>query len=174
MVKVTEFAQSNGELVEATKFHEIVGLVWFPEGISLAERDAKTVKAIDLFVSSKPAEGVEAMLAAQMVGTHYAAMECLRRSLLYGQTSRCADSSATAYGPLRSTDGGSRQAPPQGPAEITVERVQVAACGQVIVGDIHTTKSAVPPQVQQQESLETPREDTVPLEAPLPRTKAAS
>lgn len=53
-----------------------------------ADRVARIVRALDLFESIKSGEGIEAMLAAQMVGTHHAAMECLRRAMLPSQFSR--------------------------------------------------------------------------------------
>ena len=43
-------------------------------------------RAVDHFNSLKPTDGAEGMLAEPMVGSHFAAMECLRRAALSGQT----------------------------------------------------------------------------------------
>lgn len=169
---------SDGLRVELAKLYEIQRLLWLPSKMSEADKNAKLVAAADQFESIKPAEGIEAMLALQMVGTHAAALECLRRAMIPEQTFEGRNAALTQAQRLMSLYTQQMAALDKhrgkGQQKITVERVQVAAGGQAIVGDVHTTKSAVPPQVQQQESLETPREDTVPLEAPLPRTKAAS
>lgn len=176
LVKVSQFARCDAELVEKAKILEIADLLWFPEGTSEAEHDAKIVKAIDLFDSINPADGIESMLAVQMVGTHHAVVECLRRSKLQGQTTEGRNFALIQAQRLMALYGQQVAALDKhrgkGQQKIIVERVEVAAGGQAIVGDVHTTKSAVRPPSQQQEALEAPREDTVPLEAPLSRAKA--
>jgi hypothetical protein len=121
LIKPERFATSSGSQVEVVKVNAIANLLWFPDGISAADRDARNVKAIDLFESTKPAEGIEAMLAAQMVGAHHAAMECLRRAMLPGESFEGRQSGtrarAAANAPLDAANGGARQAPRQGSAE---------------------------------------------------------
>jgi hypothetical protein len=157
--------------VEITKLNEIGRLLWFPENISETEKNAKLVMAADLFESIKPAEGIEAMLAAQMVGTHSAALECLRRAMIPEQTFEGRNSSLSQAQRLMSLYTQQMAALDKhrgkGQQRITVERVQVAAGGQAIVGDVHAPSAAV---AQQPMALEAPREDTVPL--PETRTRA--
>ena len=57
---------------------EIAQLIHQPSDLSKAERDSRIVRALDLYESLEPSDGIEGMLAAQMVGTHYAVLECLR------------------------------------------------------------------------------------------------
>ena len=72
--------------VEMRKTQDIEDLLWLPARLTRAERDASIIRAMDLFESINPTEGIEAMLALQMVGTHHAAMECLRRAMLENQS----------------------------------------------------------------------------------------
>lgn len=150
LVKPGQFISSSGGQVEAAKIQEIAGLLWFQEGISDADRDAKIVKAMDLFASIKPAEGIEAMLAAQMVGAHHAAMECLRRAMIPSQSFEGRKQSldyaqrlmALYIQQLAALD----KHRGKGQQKITVERVQVAAGGQAIVGNV---SSETAPQARQ-------------------------
>ena len=81
-------ADTGAVEVELRKMQDITDLLWLPAHLTRAERDARIVRAADLFESIGPTEGIEAMLALQMVGTHHAAMECLRRAMLENQTDR--------------------------------------------------------------------------------------
>lgn len=176
LVPIDKLIETSWIAVEQEKFNEIGNLLWLPEGLSDDAKNARIIKAIDLFESIKPGDGVEAMLAAQMVGTHSAAMECLRRAMVPNQTFEGRNINLTQA--QRLMDLYSRQLAAldkhrgKGQQKITVERVLVEAGGQAIVGEVHTTKSAERPPSQQQEALEAPREDTVPLEAARSRAKA--
>ena len=81
-----ELADTGAVEVEVRKMQDIVNLLWLPARLTRAERDASIIRAMDLFESINPTEGIEAMLALQMVGTHHAAMECLRRAMLENQS----------------------------------------------------------------------------------------
>ena len=81
-----ELADTGAVEVEIRKMQDIVDLLWLPTRLTRAERDASIIRAMDLFESINPTEGIEAMLALQMVGTHHAAMECLRRAMLENQS----------------------------------------------------------------------------------------
>ena len=83
-----ELADTGAVEVEVRKMQDIVNLLWLPARLTRAERDASIIRAMDLFESINPTEGIEAMLALQMVGTHHAAMECLRRAMLENQSER--------------------------------------------------------------------------------------
>jgi hypothetical protein len=72
--------------VEAAKMAELFTLISVPPSAGDVQRDALYLKAIDLFESLEPTDGIEGMLAVQMVGTHNAAVECLRRAMIYDQS----------------------------------------------------------------------------------------
>jgi len=54
--------------------------LWLPAGTDEVERHARIAAAQSRLRDVGPADGIEAMLACQMVATHEAALECLRRS----------------------------------------------------------------------------------------------
>lgn len=64
--------------VEYAKVNEISSTLHFAGNVTEAQRNAKIVRALELYESLAPADGVEGMLATQMVATHAAAMEWLR------------------------------------------------------------------------------------------------
>jgi hypothetical protein len=64
------------------KTKEISQLLWHNEGATEAEVNISNARAFELYESLEPADGAEGMLAVQMVGTHNAALECLRRATL--------------------------------------------------------------------------------------------
>jgi hypothetical protein len=90
-----------------------------------------------------PRNGVEALLAAQMVAVHNAALELLRRAILPDQPSRIMEIQSNRATRLlrlyvdqvealnRLRGGGTRQT-------VRVERVTVEAGGQAVVGAVTT------------------------------------
>jgi hypothetical protein len=104
-------------------------------------RDQKYQAAISAMVGIKPGDEVEGMLAAQMVATHNAAMECYRRAMVENQTfegrrenlnqaNKLTRSYATLVEALdRHRGKGSQQ-------RVTVEHVHVHQGGQAIVGAV--------------------------------------
>jgi hypothetical protein len=88
----------------------------------------------------EPRDEIEGMLAAQMVATHNAAMECYRRAMLDNQTfegrrenlnqaNKLARSYATLMEALNRHRG-------KGQQRVTVEHVHVHKGGQAIVGNV--------------------------------------
>lgn len=65
-----------------SKVHEISKLLWHSPESTQEENDQRIARALELYESLKPQDGAEGMLALQMVGTHDAALECLRRAAL--------------------------------------------------------------------------------------------
>ena len=169
MVDAKQFANTDAALVETTKIQEIANLLWFHEGTSETERHAKIIKAIDLFESIKPADGIEAMLATQMVGTHHAAMECLRRAMIKTQSLDGINVALTQAQRLMALYAQQMAALDKhrgkGQQKITVERVQVAPGGQAIVGNVQNTAtpaSAASPSGEPA-TLDAPILDAIPL-----------
>ncbi len=141
---------------------------WFYEGTSQDEKHAAIVRAIDLFESIAPAEGIEAMLATQMVGTHYAALECLRRAMIPSQSFEGREANLRQAQKLMNLYtqqvAALNKHRGKGQQKITVERVQVAPGGQAVLGDVHTSAQSAPTQPP---ALAAPHEDAVPL-PPMP------
>jgi hypothetical protein len=143
-------ANCNRSAVEAAKLREILSLIPIPPSIGDTQRDALYVKAIDLFESIGPADGIEGMLAAQMVGTHNATMECLRRAMIYDQSLEAqkvylsqAERLMNLY--TRHVDALARHRG-GGQPNITVGQVNVESGGRAIVGNVAAgAGSAAPP-----------------------------
>ncbi len=112
--------------------------LWTPDGLSDDERLARTGSAISLLQDIKPSGAIESMLATQMVATHHAAMDCLRRAIISGQTVEGRDQNLKHAGKLLSIY--SRQievlSKHRGKCQqkMTVEHVHVAAGAQAKVG----------------------------------------
>ena len=60
--------------------------LWLPDEMDVAEKTIRIEAAYAMLKDIAPADGVEDMLATQMIATHEAAMECLRRAMLGAQT----------------------------------------------------------------------------------------
>lgn len=129
------------------KLLEISQLLWLPESKSEEEKLRAVVRAVELFESLAPRDGAEGMLALQMVGTHHAALECLRRAMIPGQllpasehNLRMAEKMMSLYAKQLETLNRHRG---KGQQKMTVEYVNVEAGGQAIVGSVETGREAV-------------------------------
>lgn len=129
-----------------TKLLEISQLLWLPESKSEEERLRILVQAVELFESLAPRDGAEGMLALQMVGTHHAALECLRRAMIPEQllpasehNLRMAEKMMSLYAKQLETLNRHRG---KGQQKMTVEYFNVEAGGQAIVGSIETDRAA--------------------------------
>ena len=119
--------------------------LWTPNGLSDDERLARAGSAISLLQDIKPSGAIESMLATQMVATHHAAMDCLRRAIISGQTVEGRDQNLKHATKLLAIY--SRQIEVldkhrgKGQQKMTVEHVHIAAGGQAMVGHIETGKT---------------------------------
>jgi hypothetical protein len=134
---------------ETHKLNQIVQTIRFPEGVSEEEKDIIIVRAIELYESLAPSDGLEGMLATQMVGTHHAALDCLRLAMVPGQTFAARDMNLKHAAKLMALYAQQVAAlnkhRGKGQQKVTVEHVHVAAGGQAIVGNIETSGRAVSP-----------------------------
>lgn len=113
------------------------------------EREIELMEsAIALLQGIKPQGEIEGMFATQMVAAHSAAMECLRRAMIDGQTLDACDLNLkhaakllTIYARQIETLDKHRG---KGQQKVTVEHVHVAAGGQAVVGNIEA--AALPPK----------------------------
>lgn len=86
-----EATGSGQQALNQQLIRQAIDTLWFPAGISEAEAQERGEAAIALLQGIKPRDEIEGMLAAQMVGTHSAAMECLHRAMYREQPSEIRD-----------------------------------------------------------------------------------
>ncbi len=120
--------------------HQIIGTLWLPAGLTDEERDERIADGIAALKGIKPRDEIEGMLAAQMIATHTAAMEYLRRAMISGQTTvgidlylKHATKLLSVFAKQLETLNRNRG---KGQQKVTVEHVQVQSGGQAIVGSI--------------------------------------
>lgn len=135
------FNVDEGALFEQ-KMNEIAKLLWVPRDADENVVYERVVRALELYESLEPSDGAEGMLAMQMVGTHDAALECLKRAALPNQTIEGRDMSLkhahklmTLYTQQLATLNKHRG---KGQQKVTVEHVNVEPGGQAIVGHVDT------------------------------------
>lgn len=122
------------------RFGEIFEMLFLPDNTPQEQLHTKLVRAVELFESLVPNDGAEGMLALEMVGTHDAGLDCLRRAALRSQTSagrdmvlKHAHKLMLLYTQQLATLNKHRG---KGQQEVTVEHVNVAPGGQAIVGHV--------------------------------------
>ncbi len=90
----------------------------------------------------RPEDEIEAMLVAQMIGSHNAAMECLRRAALQQQTFEGRDVNLKHAAKLQSIYARQLEVLDKrrgkGHQQVTVKHVHVESGGQAIVGNVGT------------------------------------
>ena len=148
MLPGERFFPTTGRAVERDKFSEIIRLLWLPKGLAKDEINAIIQRALDQFESIKPTDATESMLATQMIGTHAAAAECLRRAMLNEQNAvwfdlamKHAQKLMTLYTKQLATLDKHRG---KGQQKITIERVNVESGGQAIVGNVDAGAARLP------------------------------
>lgn len=133
---LSEISGSQFPAFAMSLFRRAVKTIWFGEEPDPAEVDEAMQAMLDAFRGIKPRDEAEGVLAAQMLATHNAAMECMRRTMLPGQTFEGRDQNLKHAVKLMSLyerqlaafdkrRGGGRQ-------KITVEHVNVHAGGQAL------------------------------------------
>lgn len=124
---------------------QVCDALWFAEDLSKDERMTLMTSAFSMLQGIKPTDIVEGMLATQMVATHNAAMECLRRAMNRAQLFEGRDLNLKHAAKLLSIY--SRQIEVldkhrgKGQQMITVKRVNVESGAQAIVGNIEIEKT---------------------------------
>ena len=147
MLPYDSLAKTSEVCVELSKMQEIINLLWLPSGLAQVDRDARIVRAMDLFQSINPTDGIEAMLAEQMIGAHHTALECLRRAALPNQSFEgfymALDHAKKMMALYVNQMGALDKHRGKGQQQVTVKHVHVGAVGQAIVGDVNAA-AAVP------------------------------
>ncbi|KWV96281.1 hypothetical protein [Erythrobacter sp. AP23] len=124
------------------RVNELANLLWHHEKMSEEQVNTRIARAIEHFNSLEPSDGAEGMLAQQMVGTHFAALDCLRRAAVPNQTFEGRDINLkhahklmALYARQLETLNKHRG---KGQQKVTVEHVRVEKGGQAIVGNVET------------------------------------
>ena len=131
---------SRSKTLNAALATQAAHTLWLPPATPDADRDKLIQAALFALMEFKPRDGIEGMMATQAVGLHSAVMECLRRAMLPEQSGevatklrqQAANLSRTFLDIVAALD----RKRGKGMQVVRVERVQVAAGGQAIVGTI--------------------------------------
>ncbi|MCZ4368808.1 hypothetical protein [Sulfitobacter dubius] len=144
VLPVRAYLDVNEVDLETQKMNEIAQLVRLPDSLSKTEQNTRLARALDLYESLAPTDGLEGMLAAQMVGTHHAALECLRMAAVPGQTFASRDMNLKHAQKLMALYTQQMAAlnkhRSKGQQKVTVEHVNVHAGGQAVVGNVEMGK----------------------------------
>ena len=145
-----------------------MGAIWQPEGLTRDEQMVRVDRAVHLLAGIEPRDEVEGMLATQMVGTHNAAMECLRRAMLQGQSIEGRDQNLKHAAKLLSIYARQIEVLDKhrgkGQQKVTVEYVNVESGGQAVVGHVESGKAAgTPRKVTKPKPKAIPNNPDVPL-----------
>jgi hypothetical protein len=136
---MTGSADENRALV---LFRQVASTLWAPEALSQEQR-SKNIQAVAAALKDlAPGDELEGMLAAQMVATHNAAMDCLARAMIEGQSFEGRDQNLRHAAKLLGVYARQVEALDKhrgkGQQKITVEHVTVNEGGQAIVGGVTT------------------------------------
>jgi hypothetical protein len=139
----------NAQDVERAKLQELMNTIWVAPSTGTEERNALLVKAIDMFNSFEVEDGIEGMLAVQMIGTHHAIVECLRRAMIPAQTLAAEkvylSQAERLMGLYTRHLAALDKHRGRGQQNITVRHVNVASGGQAIVGNVDAGQNKAAP-----------------------------
>ena len=134
---------STSEHFQHELLDQVTAALWLPQWKTQDQKLQAARAAYDALQKIAPATELEGMLAAQMISTHNAAMECLRRAMTEDQTFEGRDQNlkhaAKLLGLYERQLAALDKHRGKGQQKITVEHVTVEAGGQAIVGNVGTT-----------------------------------
>jgi len=139
--------------------NQILRTYWFFEGSGSEDREHAVKSILGVLKGIEPQNTIEGLLAGQMLGTHSAAMECLRRAMIPEQSFEGRDQNLKHAEKLLSIYSQQMDAlnrhRGKGQQKITVERVNVERGGQAMVGHIEGGKSKEGEEETSQDSKST-------------------
>ena len=147
---IKEATGTEEPLLQQRLVNQVCDALWLPADLSEDDLMTRIQSAISMLQGIKPTDEVEGMLATQMVATHNAAMECLRRAMIPAHPIQGRDLNLKHATKLLSVY--SRQIEVlnkhrgKGQQKITVERVNVESGGQAIVGHVESGNADGPPK----------------------------
>jgi hypothetical protein len=128
---------SNFDAFNLRMLEQLTGTAWLVSGQDANQASTAQIAAL---AGAAPSDELEGMLAAQLVATHNAAMECYRRAMLREQTSQARDMNLTQANKLTRSYATLLQALDKrrgrGQQKVTVEHVYVGEGGQAIIGHV--------------------------------------
>jgi len=131
--------------VQLMLLDQAVEATYLPAHYTEQRRESESAASIQTVAAIQPRDEIEGMLAVQMVSTHNAAMECLRRAMIPDQTLDGRDLNLRHATKLQSIFTKQLDAlnkhRGKGQQKVTVEHVHVEAGGQAVVGNVETGKS---------------------------------
>ena len=155
---IAEAMGTNDPELAQRLFNQVSMTLWLPAELSEEERFRRVRAAIAALRGIKPQDEIEGMLATQMVATHAAAMECLRRSMIQKQSCDGRDNNLRHAAKLLSIFAKQLETlnrnRGKGQQKMTIEHVNVEAGGQAIVG--HIESHAKRPRERAKQSLPEP------------------
>ncbi len=143
---IVEATGTNDPELAQWLLNQVCETLWLPAELSDEERLQRFQPVIAVLCGIKPQDEVEGMLATQMVATHAAAMECLRRSMIQDQdfkghdnNLRHAEKLMSIFAKQLETLNRNRG---KGQQKITIEHVNVESGGQAMVGNFEADAGA--------------------------------
>ena len=137
---------TENKKLQSYLFAQLAQSLWLPSGMNEEQKQDPMFAAIAALQGIKPRDEIEGMMGVQMVATHSAAMECLRRAMLNEQTFQGRDQNLKHGVKLLTLYARQLEALDKhrgkGQQKMTIEYVNVEAGGQAIVGNVNTGKSA--------------------------------
>ena len=131
---------------------QVLGSLPLPESIGSEERDERMRSVTAAMIGIGPSDEIEGMIAAQLVATHNAAMECFRRAMpahqnfdVWRESLNQANKLVRSHGALVETLNRYRG---KGQQQVTVKDVHVNDGGQAIVGTINQARGAPKPDAE--------------------------
>jgi hypothetical protein len=150
---------------------QVTASLWLPEWKTSEQKLQAAKAAYKALQGIAPRSEVEDMLAAQMLSTHNAAMESLRRAMMESQTFEGRDQNLEHATKLMGLYDRQLAALDKhrgkGWQKITVEHVNVHAGGQAIVGNVDGSAPSPSKAAPAQRALSDAPDNGVPLPDPL-------
>lgn len=153
------FGGSRSDRFNNALVNSMVKTGWFPTGMADEDRARQMFVAVTGLQAFRPNDEVEAMLCAQAMASHHAAMECSRRAMIpdqpfeaaQGLRKAAANASRTFVELLAALD---RRRGKGAQQVVRVEHVHIHPGGQAIVGNVKAggtaaaaAKPAPPPAI---------------------------
>ena len=136
---------SQSDRWNSTLADQAVQALW-TKNSDAAERDRQLGATAAALVGIGPRDELEGMMAAQLIASHNAAMECYRRAMLGEQTFEGRRENLSQAGKLSRTWASLLEAlnrhRGKGQQKVTVEHVHVHAGGQAVVGAVEAGHGA--------------------------------
>lgn len=160
---------SENPLLQQHLLNQTYCALWLADELTEDEKLTRFISAISMLEGIEPKDGTEGMLATQMVGTHNAAMECLRRAMIPSQPNERRDENLKHATKLLSIYARQIEVLDKhrgkGQQKVTVEYVNVESGGQAVVGHVESGKAAgAPRKVTKPKPKAIPNNPDVPID----------